>query len=217
MIIGNGLISNAFKEYSNNDDYLIFASGVSNSGEDRDSEFNREFLLIKEYITTYSKFIYFSTINDGNSKYFIHKRNIENYISSNSKNYLIFRLPNVVGNGGNVNNIFNYLNQKILNDEVIKVQDINRSLIDIDDVKNICEQCFNIKNTILDISIIEEIKVIDIVNIMSDELNKKTEVEIIGGISKNYTNSQQVDNVIKILGIDKESYTKKIIKKYIKK
>lgn len=217
MIIGNGLISNAFKEYSNNDDYLIFASGVSNSGEDRDSEFNREFLLIKEYITTYSKFIYFSTINDGNSKYFIHKRNIENYISSNSKNYLIFRLPNVVGNGGNVNNIFNYLNQKILNDEVIKVQDINRSLIDIDDVKNICEQCFNIKNTILDISIIEEIKVIDIVNIMSDELNKKTEVEIIGGISKNYTNSQQVDNVIKILGIDKESYTKKLIKKYIKK
>jgi len=217
MIIGNGLISNAFKEYSNNDDYLIFASGVSNSGEDRDSEFKREFLLIKEYITTYSKFIYFSTINDGTSKYFIHKRNIENYISSNSKNYLIFRLPNVVGNGGNVNNIFNYLNQKILNDEVIKVQDINRSLIDIDDVKKICEKCFNIKNTILDISIIEEIKVIDIVNIISDELNKKTEVEIIGGISKNYTNSQQVDNVIKILGIDKESYTKKLIKKYIKK
>lgn len=217
MIIGNGLISNAFKEYSNNDDYLIFASGVSNSGEDRDSEFKREFLLIKEYITTYSKFIYFSTINDGNSKYFIHKRNIENYISANSKNYLIFRLPNVVGNGGNVNNIFNYLNQKILNDELIKVQDINRSLIDIDDVKKICEQCFNIKNTILDISIIEEIKVIDIVNIMSDELNKKTEVEIIDGISKNYTNSQQVDNVIKILGINKESYTKKLIKKYIKK
>ena len=117
MIIGNGLISNAFKEYSNNEDYLIFASGVSNSGEDKDSEFMREFLLIKEYITTDSKFIYFSTINNGNSKYFIHKRNMENYISSNSKNYLIFRLPNVVGNGGNVNNIFNYLNQKVLNNE----------------------------------------------------------------------------------------------------
>jgi nucleoside-diphosphate-sugar epimerase len=219
MVIGNGLISNSFNGYIYNKDYLIFASGVSNSKEDRDCEYEREYNLIKNYINTNSKFIYFSTINNGDSKYFLHKKNMENYIIDNSNNYLIFRLPNVVGDGGNINNIFNYLNKKIINDELIKVQNVNRSLIDIDDVKNICEYCFNLKNKILNISNIEIIKVIDIVNIMSSELNKSTKKEIIDVdfITEIINNSLEVENAIDYIGIDKKNYTKKLIKKYIKR
>ena len=87
MIIGSGLISKSFDDYIYNEDYLIFASGVSNSKEDRDHEYEREFHLIKKYINTTSKFIYFSTINTGDSKYFYHKVNMEKYIIKNSKNY----------------------------------------------------------------------------------------------------------------------------------
>lgn len=219
MVVGNGLISKSFDDYIDNEDYLIYASGVSDSSEDRDSEYDREFNLIKNHISTNSKFIYFSTINNRDSKYFLHKRNMEKYIIDNSNNYLIFRLPNVVGNGGNINNIFNYLNKKIINDEFIKVQNVNRSLIDIDDVKNICEYCFNLKNKMLNISNIEIIKVIDIVSIMSNELNKSPKTEIIDVvfITEEINNSIEIENAIDSIGIDRKDYTKKLIKKYIKK
>ena len=218
MVIGNGLISKSFDDYIDNEDYLIYASGVSDSSEDRDSEYDREFNLIKNHISTNSKFIYFSTINNGDSKYFLHKRNMEKYIIDNSNNYLIFRLPNVVGDGGNINNIFNYLNKKIINDEFIKVQNVNRSLIDIGDVKNICEYCFNLKNKIINISNIEIVKVIDIVNIMSDELNKSVKIELIDGVSSIFkNNSIEVENAIEFIGIDRNDYTKNLIKKYIKR
>ncbi len=71
MVIGNGLIGNIFK-LVDSDNYLIFASGVSNSMENNDGEFNREFDLLKSHINTNKKFIYFSTvnINDDNRKYF---------------------------------------------------------------------------------------------------------------------------------------------------
>ena len=39
MVIGNGMIANAFKQYENDDEVIIFASGVSNSKENNDSEF----------------------------------------------------------------------------------------------------------------------------------------------------------------------------------
>jgi nucleoside-diphosphate-sugar epimerase len=217
MIIGNGLISRSFIDYINNPDYLIFASGVSNSKEDRDSEFDREFNLIKENISTHMKFIYFSTINDGDDKYFIHKRKMEKYISYNSDNYLIFRLPNVVGFGGNMNNIFNFLKSKIINDDIIDVKNVNRSLVDIDDIKGICEYCFNIKNEILSISSIEVTKFIDIVKIMSDELGKGVKINKLNDVCVKIDNSLEVENAIEKLGISNKNYTKNLIKKYIKR
>ena len=47
MIIGNGLLAKAFIEYKNNDEIVIFASGVSNSLEEKQSEFKRETDLLK--------------------------------------------------------------------------------------------------------------------------------------------------------------------------
>jgi nucleoside-diphosphate-sugar epimerase len=217
MVIGNGLLGKIFKTIDS-EEYLIFSSGVSNSMEKNEEEYNREFNLIKNYINTDKKFIYFSTINinDDDRMYFLHKRKIEKFIINSCNNYLIFRLPNIIGNGGNVNNIFNYFKTKIIEKSVIKVQNVNRSLIDIDDVKKICERCLDIKNTILHISHIESTKVIDIVNIISSELNKKVKIKLVDGVCITNSNSQQVDDAIKFLRIDKESYTKKIIKKYIK-
>ena len=220
MVVGNGLISNSFKDFINNKDYLIFASGVSNSNEENDSEYEREFSFIKENLNKSGKFIYFSTINNKENKYFKHKRKMEEYIITNSTNYLIFRLPNVVGNGGNINNIFNFLNNKIKNNELIKVKNVNRSLIDIDDVKNICLKCLNIKNKVLNISNIENIKVIDIINMMSFELNKDPILELDIDYKENNSiieNSLEIENSIKELNIIKKNYIKTLIKKYIKK
>ena len=71
----------------------------------------------------------------------------------------------------------------------------------------------------LNISNIEIIKVIDIVSIMSNELNKSPKTEIIDVvfITEEINNSIEIENAIDSIGIDRKDYTKKLIKKYIKK
>ena len=219
MIIGNGLMANIFKLIDSNS-LLIFASGVSNSMEDNDKEYKREFDLIKLNSNTNKKFIYFSTIDINNDrKYFLHKKQIEEFISNNFQNYLIFRLPNIIGNGGNKNNIFNYFIKNITENNLIKVQDVYKSLIDIDDILNICQYCMESNNCIINIASIEQIKVIDIINILSEELNIKPTIEEIktNNIYTTIKNSSVVEDSFIYLNIIKENYTKNIIKKYTKK
>ena len=112
MIIGNGLIAEAFKKVSVDfKDCIIFASGVSNSKSENSAEFKREFDLIKKYKNEDKKFIYFSTIHtldpsERDSKYSKHKIEIEIFIKENFKSYIIYRLPVVVGRGGNKKSLF---------------------------------------------------------------------------------------------------------------
>ena len=91
MVLGNGLVANGFEIYKENDNVIIFASGVSNSGEKRKKEFKRELTLLKNIKIDNEVLIYFSTCSIfdktlKNSLYVLHKKEIENYISNNIKN-----------------------------------------------------------------------------------------------------------------------------------
>jgi nucleoside-diphosphate-sugar epimerase len=138
MIIGRGLIAKAFEKYNNNDNVIIFSSGVSNSLETRDVEFEREESLLKSNLLLDKKFIYFSTVSvvDGSLKtpYINHKIKMEKMISDNHSNYLIFRLPIVIGNNANKITFFNSLKDKINNNEELEVFNVSRYLIDVDDL-----------------------------------------------------------------------------------
>ncbi|AZA81723.1 hypothetical protein C1637_03865 [Chryseobacterium lactis] len=141
MIIGNGLIANSL-QHIDSEDYIFFASGVSNSLETRDSEFEREFNLLKDTLKNNSdkKLIYFSTLSvkdqsKQNSHYVLHKLAVEDYIKNNSNNYLILRIGNIVGKGGNPNTLFNYLKSQITNNNTFVVHThARRLLIDMDDI-----------------------------------------------------------------------------------
>ncbi len=106
MIIGNGDIASALID---RDGVIFFVSGVSNSSEKRESEFNREIeLLMKQpkdkhliYISTLS--IYYS-----NTPYTEHKKNMENIIRLNFHSYTIFRIGNITW-GTNPNTLINFL------------------------------------------------------------------------------------------------------------
>lgn len=141
MIIGNGIIANAVKSYDRKD-IVFFASGVSNSLETRTSEFEREFSLLK---TVYEnnrekKLIYFSTLSihdqsKQNSPYVIHKKEIEEYIENNVDHYLILRIGNIVGKGGNPNTLFNFLKTQISNHNEFTLHlKARRLLLDIEDI-----------------------------------------------------------------------------------
>ncbi len=138
MIIGNGLIAKAFEKYSEDEKVIIFSSGVSNSSETDVLEFKREESLLKKYITFDKKLIYFSTVSivDGSKKtaYISHKENMENIISDCHSNYLIFRLPIVVGHNANKITFFNSLKDRINNGSELKILNVSRYLIDIDDL-----------------------------------------------------------------------------------
>ena len=119
MIIGNGLIASLFKE---NDlkNVMFFASGVSNSMETRKEEFLREENLIHKTISENPDtiFVYFSTcsIYDSSktgSDYVLHKLKMEQIVKNSCTDYLILRVSNAVGNGGNPNLLMNYLTRSV--------------------------------------------------------------------------------------------------------
>ncbi len=154
MIIGNGLIANSLKNIDS-EDHLFFASGVSNSLETRNSEFEREFTLLKNTLENNngSKFIYFSTlsVNDlskQESLYVLHKLEIEDYIKNNCEKYLILRIGNIVGKGGNPNTLFNFLKNQITNDIQFTVHNkARRLLLDIDDISKFLQlNCASVNN-----------------------------------------------------------------------
>jgi nucleoside-diphosphate-sugar epimerase len=189
MIIGNGLIANSLKNIDS-EDHLFFASGVSNSLETRSSEFEREFTLLKSSIeaNNKSKIIYFSTlsINDQSkqdSHYVLHKLAMEEFIKNNADNYLILRIGNIVGKGGNPNTLFNYLRNQITNNNTFTVHSkARRLLIDMDDItKFLAESCPDISNTIINCAfpyyynlneIIEEIEEKTAQKALYDEVNE---------------------------------------------
>ena len=155
MIIGSGLIATAFQNFKN-ENYIIFASGVSNSLENSQIEFNREINLLKEIAKYKKKIVYFSTtalqqdLNDY-TPYLTHKRNIEEILLK--KNDIVIRLPQVVGSNQNHFNLIPFLYNSIKQEKHFYIKkNTFRSLLDIDDIvkltRVIIEKKFSIDNFI---------------------------------------------------------------------
>lgn len=144
MIVGNGLIANLFKN-DDRENVVFFASGVSNSLETEKSAFLREENLLRKHLTENPEkiFIYFSTcsIYDSSknaSLYVNHKLKMERLVEDLAPKYLILRVSNAVGKGGNPNLLMNYLVNSVKEEKIINVHTLaTRNLIDADDIKNI--------------------------------------------------------------------------------
>lgn len=107
MIIGDGDIGSVLKD---REDFLFFASGVSNSQEDRISEFQREKELLDQYLDQQDKrLVYFSSLSIfyKDSPYTRHKKRMESYVKMFPKHSII-RIGNISW-GKNPNTLINYL------------------------------------------------------------------------------------------------------------
>jgi nucleoside-diphosphate-sugar epimerase len=223
MIIGKGLIASAFEIMKENYlGYIIFASGVSSSKEINYDEYNREEELIIETIKQNKelKFIYFSSVsvNVDKNKYFEHKLKMENLIKDYTSNYIIFRIPQVVGRNGNPNNLVNHIKNCVLTgNEIITNNYIERALLDVEDLVMIVNHCKNktISET-LNLSGVEKIKVYDLCNLIGELLNKTPIVKIVDNIEYNnwvIDNSELINEAI--INFDKKNYTINTLKKYL--
>lgn len=223
-IIGNGLLAKSFLEYKINKNYncIIFASGVSNSSENNLNNFSKEIDLINQILLENkgSKIIYFSSIFiNRKNPYYQHKVEIENIIKNSSNDFLILRLPQLVGKGGNPNNIFNFFKDKINKGESISIiENSERSLIDVDDVRDFV--FYSLENDIsgvMNFSSIKKISVLELAILMANNLNKNLNYNLLINteISTIFENSPEINLFLEFKKIEKKGYIEKLIKKYL--
>lgn len=228
MIVGNGLIATAFKKSDIDfSEYVIFASGVSNSKLKDQNEFEKEFLLIKEYLNTEKKFIYFSSIHmldpsQNTSMYVEHKIKIEKFIQMNFNNYIIYRLPIVVGKGGNEKSLFNFLYYSIVNKINMEILvDSFRYIIDVEDVVHFVVNTRHVNNNIINLVFDQPCNIMDLINVFEKVLQiKSVYTKHKGGDFFQVDNNElkiSLSNPKILPEYSSNEYLKKVIKKYYKR
>lgn len=223
MIIGSGLIAKAFEEYKTRNDIVIFASGVSNSREISKEAFLREEELLISCLQKYGiekKVIYFSTCSmlDSyfeTSDYTKHKIRMEEIIMTSANKYNIFRLPQVLGNN-NKNQLVGFLHEQIKNKKSFELFDIERNIIDIEDVHLLVKIVLqaNSKNEIINIANINNTKVTNLVNII-EYICKEKAIYSLKSIEGNFNiNINRIKSIIEKNKIFGSNYLEDRIRKY---
>lgn len=225
MVIGRGMIANAFLAYELSRDVVIFASGVSNSVLNDESAFSRERELLMESIESNPDAIvvYFGTcsVDDPelfNTPYVLHKREMERLIERECGKYFIFRLSQVVGNGSSPT-LINFIVDRLEKRESFSVwKNSTRNLIDVDDIFKIAHYLIQnsiFMNEITNIATPFSLSIFDIVATVEELLGQKGcyEVEDRGGSYE--INSDKIAPFLDEIGVrfDK-NYPSLIIKKY---
>jgi len=142
VIIGRGLVATAFAtQWQDDPATAIVAAGVSNSAETDAAAFLREERLLDEVFATpsFSQIVYFGSCAVANpaerqTPYLQHKARMEGRILADPRGQ-VFRLPQVVGEGGNPHTLTNFLRARIESGEPFDIwARAERNLIDIHDV-----------------------------------------------------------------------------------
>ncbi|UNK48890.1 NAD-dependent epimerase/dehydratase family protein [Lysobacter sp. S4-A87] len=141
MIVGNGLLANAFRpNFEDEPSVLIYAAGVSDSTCQDSNSFDRERYLLETTLaeSTARRRVYFSScaLADPHSHmtpYLLHKQRMEMLVIEAGG--LVLRLPQVVGRTGNPKTLTNFIYDCIVHGRRFTVwKTAQRNLIDIDDV-----------------------------------------------------------------------------------
>lgn len=222
MIIGNGILANAVK-YCDKETVVFFASGVSNSLEKDPSEFEREFGLLKTTVEKHAdkKLVYFSTCSiydptKTDSPYVIHKLKIEKFIAENCTNFVIFRVGNAVGKGGNPNTLINFLKNSIVSETQFTLHsNAGRILIGIDDIALFTDRYLgNLNNEIVNLAYPYQYTLSEILSQLEEHLDKSAVYENTDEGSF-YTIEFSPLTREFFTGISSENYLKKLYSAYL--
>src|SRR4030042_1919037 len=118
MILGHGDIASVLTD---REGMIFFASGVSNSSEMRESEYQREIdLLLRQ--DKNKRLVYFGSLSIfySDTRYARHKKQMEDLVKNNFEFYTIIRMGNISW-GNNPHTLINFLKNKIKNCEQFEV------------------------------------------------------------------------------------------------
>jgi len=226
MIVGNGMLANAFSErYKNDPDVLIFASGVSNSQETLASAFQREKDMLSTTINSFkgSHLVYFGSCGVTNkpetlSPYLSHKLQMEKIVRRRPNGF-VFRLPQVVGRTPNQNTLTNFIYKKIMSGEHFTVwANAERNLMDIDDIAAITSALLSTPSLTPDsiaIASTRSLPSLEIVRIFEHVLGVRGNYTIVDSGDPLKIEADRANQTAKTLGIDLEkNYVERVIRKY---
>ena len=130
MIIGNGTIASVLPQ---REDLLFFASGVSNSSEVNETEYQREIDLLLSQDKR-KRIVYFSTLSMfyNSTRYTQHKKFMEDLIKKTFKRWTILRLGSPTW-GNNPNHLVAFFRNKIKKGEPFQVWDTERYVLEKDE------------------------------------------------------------------------------------
>lgn len=137
---GSGLIASAFRPFAEEDRFLLFASGVSNSSTVTATDFARELHLLEAHAGTGARLVYFSTCSLFDptlrtNPYILHKLDMEDRVRHMFPDHLILRLPNIIGRTPNPHTLCNHLRDRIVAGLPVQVHlHACRYLMDVDDL-----------------------------------------------------------------------------------
>lgn len=139
-VYGSGMMASAIRS-AEGIRGAVFAAGVSNSLETNEASYAREARTLREFIDQHAaeRIIYFSSYvaAAGKSRYAKHKRDQEELLAQYSHDFLVLRLPQVVGQTEN-RTLISYLVHAARTDAVVTIQKrALRSLVDVHDVGRI--------------------------------------------------------------------------------
>lgn len=225
MVIGNGLLAKRFSFFREDESVVIFASGVSNSNETDQNLFDREIKLLSDTITRYQRaiIVYFSTCSVydpelSTTPYVLHKLKIETIISGSAASFLILRLPQVVGGGGNKNTLFNYLYSNIKSGTYFEIwKKARRYLIDIDDVFTIADHLIKNRtfyNRTINVALYQY-SIFEIVHSIEKAINTQANCTLVDKGASYRINTDDIKpytDVLQLTPVNK--YLQNIIKKY---
>jgi nucleoside-diphosphate-sugar epimerase len=226
MVIGNGMIANEFMNYHNKDEFIIFASGVSDSTHSPAEAFERERKLLVETIQAHpgKRLVYFSTcsIYDASMRttpYVIHKKQMEELILANHREYMIFRLSNPAGKTGNSNTVFNFFIKNILEKQPFEVwKNASRNIIDIDDMCLLCNEILQQKlflNTIINIANPKNYSVPYIIIEMEKHFGIKGNYKLVDTGDGPHIDTTQIEPLFRKFNINFDvNYLSRLLKKY---
>lgn len=226
MVVGSGMIATRFAEYTADERYVIFASGVSNSRETDAAQFARETHLLEKTIREHpdKTLVYFSTcsIEDpdaADSNYVQHKKKMEAMIRKQVRSFYIFRVSNVAGTSNNPYTLLNFFVFNILRDIPVTIwKNACRNIIGIDDVYSLIHHILSHRlwpNSVVNIANTENYSVPEIVETIEHHLSKQAIKNLVDKGEAYRIDVSLIKPLIETLGIRfDDSYLSSLLKKY---
>jgi nucleoside-diphosphate-sugar epimerase len=228
MVIGNGMIAKEFESYRDIGEIIIFASGVSDSGNTDAAAFERELNLIIETIKNNKDklFVYFSTcsiydLSMLQSPYVRHKIKMENFIMEHCPQFIIFRITNPIGYTKNTHTVVNYFIKNIFEKHEFEVwENASRNIIDLDDMYLVCNAILQQKmftNSIVNVANPKNYPVLYIIHCIEKHFDIKGNYSVVNKGGGPVIDTGTVDSLYAAFNIHfNEDYLPKLLQKYFK-
>ena len=227
MIIGNGMLVKAFSAYLGDSGTVIFASGVSDSLEERQEAFDRERdLLLRTRAENAGKLVvYFGTCSVFDSErrdtpYVRHKLEMEALLEDTAGPWMVLRLPLAIGPAHRTRTLAQYIYDRISQDQAFDVwAHATRYPIDVFDavrMANLFVARRPLWNRRINLAL-RAFRILDFVRSMERIVGKSARYELIQKGRHYELQCPEVLEVAKQLQLDfSEDYLERVLAKYFR-